>query len=197
MALLKNSVTFQCGTVIGRHLSNKSVCQIPALQELPRSTVSTVIMKWKRLRATTAQPRSGKSHKLTEWDRRVLKHVEIICPWVQHSLQVPNCLWKGMSAQQLFVGSFMKWVSMAKQPHISLRPPCAMPSVGWSGVKLATIGLWISGNTFSGVINHASPSGCLTTNLGLADARRTLPDRMHSVNCKVWWRRNNGLGLFF
>ena len=35
------------------------------------------------------------------------------------------------------------------------------------------------------------------TNLGLADARRTLPDRMHSANCKVWWRRNNGLGLFF
>jgi hypothetical protein len=30
----------------------------------------------------------------------------------------------------------------------SLRSPCAMPSVGWS-----------SGNTFSGVINHASPSG--------------------------------------
>ena len=25
------------------------------------------------------------------------------------------------------------------------------------------------------------------TNLGLADARRTLPVRMHSANCKVWW----------
>ena len=35
------------------------------------------------------------------------------------------------------------------------------------------------------------------TNLGLADAWRTLPARMHSANCKVWWRRNNGLGLFF
>jgi hypothetical protein len=34
-----------------------------------------------------------------------------------------------------------------------------MPSVGWSGVKLAVIGLWSSGNTFSGVMNHASPSG--------------------------------------
>jgi hypothetical protein len=33
--------------------------------------------------------------------------------------------------------------------------PCAMPSVGWSGVKL---GLWSSGNSFSGVMNHASPS---------------------------------------
>ena len=36
----------------------------------------------------------------------------------------------------------MKWGSTAEQPHTSLRSPCAMPSVGWSGVKLAAIGLW-------------------------------------------------------
>jgi hypothetical protein len=28
-----------------------------------------------------------------------------------------------------------------------------MPSVGWSGVKLAAIELWSSGKAFSGVIN--------------------------------------------
>jgi hypothetical protein len=33
-------------------------------------------------------------------------------------------------------------------------------------------------------------------NLGLADARRTLPTPMHSANCTVWWRRNNGLAFF-
>jgi hypothetical protein len=33
-------------------------------------------------------------------------------------------------------------------------------------------------------------------NLDLADARRKLPAQMHNAN-KVWWRRNNGLGLFF
>ena len=33
-------------------------------------------------------------------------------------------------------------------------------------------------------------------NLGLVDTRRMLPARMYSANCKVWWRRNNGLGLF-
>ena len=38
----------------------------------------------------------------------------------------------------------MKLVSMAEHPHTSLRPPCAMPSVGWSGVKLTAIGLWIT-----------------------------------------------------
>ena len=51
---------FQRGTVIGCHLSNKSVCYC---------------VKWKRLGATTAKLRSGKPNKLTEWDRRVLKRV--------------------------------------------------------------------------------------------------------------------------
>ena len=66
---------FQRGTVIGCHLSNKSVHQISALLELPRSTVSAVIVKWKRLGATIAQSQRGRMHKLTERDCRVLKHV--------------------------------------------------------------------------------------------------------------------------
>ena len=59
----------------------------------------------------------------------------------------------------------MKWVSMAEQPPTSLRS-CTMPSIGWSGVKLAAIGLWSSGNVFSAVINHASPSGSPTDESG-------------------------------
>ena len=47
------------------------------------------------------------------------------------------------------------------QQHTSLRSPCAMPSVGWSGVQVATVG-----NTFSGVMNHASPSGSPTDKSG-------------------------------
>jgi hypothetical protein len=57
------------GTVIGCHLSNNSVHRISALVELPRSTISAVIVKWKCLGASTAQLRSGRPHKLTEWDR--------------------------------------------------------------------------------------------------------------------------------
>jgi hypothetical protein len=40
-------------------------------------------------------------------------------------------------------------------------------------------------------------AGSPIANLVLADGMRTLPAPLHSVNCKVWWRRNNGLGLFF
>jgi hypothetical protein len=41
-----------------------------------------------------------------------------------------------------------------------------MLSIGWSGVKLATIELWSSGNMFSRVMNHGSPSGSLTDKSG-------------------------------
>ena len=134
---------FQRGTVIGYHHSNKSVHQISALQELPRSTVSAVIVKWKRLRAPTAQPRSSRSHKLREWDRRVWKRVaqKKLCRRLQHSIPSSKLTLEATSAQALFVESFMKCVTMAKQLHTSRRSPCTMPNVGWSGVKLTAIGL--------------------------------------------------------
>ena len=66
---------FKRGTVIGCHLSNKSVHQVSDLLELPCSTVSAVFVKWKHIGATTVQPQSGRPHKLTERGRRVLKRV--------------------------------------------------------------------------------------------------------------------------
>jgi hypothetical protein len=60
----------------------------------------------------------------------------------------------------------MKWVSMAEQLHTNLRSPCVMASISRSSVKLAAIGLWSSGNAFSGVMNHASPSDSLTDESG-------------------------------
>jgi hypothetical protein len=84
------------------------------------------------------------------------------------------------SKQELFVGSFLKWVSMAEQPHTSLISPCIMPSVSWSVVKVTTIGLWSTGNTFFGVLNHTSPSGSPTdeSEFGVCQkmyARRCMP----------------------
>uniref|UniRef100_A0A673XIB5 ATP-dependent DNA/RNA helicase DHX36 n=1 Tax=Salmo trutta TaxID=8032 RepID=A0A673XIB5_SALTR len=56
----------QRGTVIGCHRSNNSVCHISAILELPWSTVSAFIVKWKCLGTSTAQPRSGRPHELVE-----------------------------------------------------------------------------------------------------------------------------------
>lgn len=68
---------FQRGTVVGCHLCKKSVREISALLNLPRSTVSAVILKWKRGGITTALPRSGRPHKLKEEDRQVLERVAV------------------------------------------------------------------------------------------------------------------------
>ncbi|XP_041838989.1 aminoacyl tRNA synthase complex-interacting multifunctional protein 1-like isoform X2 [Melanotaenia boesemani] len=68
---------FQRGTVVGCHLCNKSVREISALLNLPRSTVSAVILRWKRGGITTALPRSGRPHKLKEEHRQLLERVAL------------------------------------------------------------------------------------------------------------------------
>ncbi|CAI9618606.1 unnamed protein product [Staurois parvus] len=47
---------FKHGTVIGCHLCNKSIHEISLLLNIPQSTVSGIITKWKPLRTTATQP---------------------------------------------------------------------------------------------------------------------------------------------
>ncbi|CAI9599292.1 unnamed protein product, partial [Staurois parvus] len=47
---------FKCCTVIGCHLCNKSIQEISLLINIPRSTVSGIITKWKQLGTTATQP---------------------------------------------------------------------------------------------------------------------------------------------
>ncbi|CAI9553923.1 unnamed protein product [Staurois parvus] len=54
---------FKRGTVIGCHLCNKSTLDISLLLNIPQSTVSGIITKWKQLGTTATQPRSaGSAH---------------------------------------------------------------------------------------------------------------------------------------
>ncbi|CAI9545949.1 unnamed protein product [Staurois parvus] len=64
---------FKRGTVIGCHLYNKSICKISLLLNIPRSTISGIITKWKQLGTTATQPQSGRPCKMTEWGQRMLK----------------------------------------------------------------------------------------------------------------------------
>ena len=87
--------------------------RMPPFQQVSSSNFCPAV-KWKRLGATTAQLRSGSPHQLTERDCRVLKRVNISCLRLQQSLpsKLPQ---EATSAQDLFVGRIMKWVSMAEQ----------------------------------------------------------------------------------
>jgi hypothetical protein len=59
-----------------------------------------------------------------------------------------------------------------------------MPSVDWSGAKLAVIGLWSSGNAFSGVMDYASPSG-IPNKSGVRGCQENATCPIHSANSKV------------
>ncbi|CAI9578760.1 unnamed protein product [Staurois parvus] len=56
MGRLQELSEFKHGTVIGCHLCNKSTCEIFLLLNIPRSTVSGFIKKWKQLGTTETQP---------------------------------------------------------------------------------------------------------------------------------------------
>uniref|UniRef100_A0A3Q2D7V8 Tc1-like transposase DDE domain-containing protein n=1 Tax=Cyprinodon variegatus TaxID=28743 RepID=A0A3Q2D7V8_CYPVA len=66
---------FQRGTVIGCHLCNKSSREISSLLNIPQSTVSCIIRKWKCLGTTATQPQSGRPRKLTERGQRMLTRI--------------------------------------------------------------------------------------------------------------------------
>ncbi|CAI9601759.1 unnamed protein product, partial [Staurois parvus] len=52
---------------------NKSIREISLLLNIPRSTLSGIITKWKQL-GTATQPQSGRSRKMTKWGQCMLKH---------------------------------------------------------------------------------------------------------------------------
>ncbi|CAI9584613.1 unnamed protein product [Staurois parvus] len=61
------------GPVIGGHLCNKSIRDISWLLNIPRSTVSGIITKWKQLGTTATQPPSGRPCHMTERGQCMLK----------------------------------------------------------------------------------------------------------------------------
>ncbi|CAI9567964.1 unnamed protein product [Staurois parvus] len=55
MGLSQELSEFKSGTVTGCHLCNKSIHDISLLLNIPRSTVSGIITKWKQLGTTATQ----------------------------------------------------------------------------------------------------------------------------------------------
>jgi hypothetical protein len=91
-----------------------------ALLELALSTVSAVILKWKRLGATTAQLQSGRPHKLTEcWS---VWRVKIACPRLQNSLLSSKLPLEATSAQyrEFHEMGFHGWAA-SLNPKITMR----------------------------------------------------------------------------
>ncbi|CAI9556622.1 unnamed protein product [Staurois parvus] len=60
-------------TNICEKLCNKSIHEISLLRNIPGSTVSGIITKWKQLGTTATQPQSGRPRKMIEWGQCMLK----------------------------------------------------------------------------------------------------------------------------
>ncbi|CAI9550995.1 unnamed protein product [Staurois parvus] len=60
-------------TNICERMCNKPIHYISLLLNIPRSTVSVIITKWKQLGTTATQPQSGRPCKITERGQRMLK----------------------------------------------------------------------------------------------------------------------------
>ncbi|CAI9601109.1 unnamed protein product [Staurois parvus] len=131
------------GPVIGGHLGNKSIRDISWLLNIPRSTVSGIITKWKQLGTTATQPPSGRPRHMTGRGQRMLKRTvhrshQLSAESIAKDLQT----WCGLQMSTTTVRrELMEWVSMAEQLHPSLPSPSAMQSVGCRGVKHAATGL--------------------------------------------------------
>ncbi|GFX04680.1 hypothetical protein TNCV_1912251 [Trichonephila clavipes] len=64
---------FNRGSIVGCHLCGKSVCEIADILQKPKSTLSDVIVKWKRRGSETAEKRTDRPKILSERSRRTLK----------------------------------------------------------------------------------------------------------------------------
>ncbi len=49
---------------------------------------------------------------------------------------------------------------------------------------------------FSGVMNHAFPSGNLMDESGFGSCQETVHSGLHCVECGIWWMMNYGVFLF-
>lgn len=70
---------FQCGTVIGCHLCNKSSHEMSSILNIPQSAVSCIIKKCKSLHFSATWPQSDRPHKITEWGQQLRRTVHRGC----------------------------------------------------------------------------------------------------------------------
>ncbi|GFX40323.1 regulator of chromosome condensation 2 [Trichonephila clavipes] len=75
MSKSKELSEFDRGCIVGCHLCGKSVNEIADILQKPKSTVSGVIVKWKRRGSETAEKRNGRPKILRERSRRTQKRV--------------------------------------------------------------------------------------------------------------------------
>ena len=58
--------------IVTRHRSGEGYQKMSAALKVPKNTVASVILKWKKFRTVKTLPRAGRPAKLSRWGRRAL-----------------------------------------------------------------------------------------------------------------------------
>jgi hypothetical protein len=114
---------FECGLVIGCHISKRSVRDIANLHKLPKSMVGDMIVKWKCDGTTTTKPQWGRLHLMTDRDRRALKVVPETCQPLSETIirefrSVTCCPASTMTVRQELRGTGFHGEAAAHTPNI-------------------------------------------------------------------------------
>lgn len=180
---------FMHDPVIRWHLYHKLVCEISALLDPSRPTVTSVLsitVKW-------WMPRSNNSSAMVDYTNSEQGR------WVQYSLWC-YALWSPKLPRVRISNTTTRtvhWELHEMGFHSqdgAHKPKLTMSSLGWSGVKHTTTRIWSIGNMFSEMMCHFLE--VWWKNLGWADIKRILSTIMHSAKSKFWWR-DNGSGALF
>ncbi|CAI9545458.1 unnamed protein product, partial [Staurois parvus] len=159
MGLSQELSELKCGTVIGCHLCNRSIREISWLLNIPRSTVSGNITKWKQLRTTATRSQSERPRKMTERGQRMLKRIvhrsgQLSAESIAKDLQTWFGLQISTTVRRELHGMGFHGRAAASKPYIT-----KCNAKRWRDVKHAATGLYSNGDVFFGVTNHASLSG--------------------------------------
>ncbi|CAI9552924.1 unnamed protein product, partial [Staurois parvus] len=98
---------FKRGTVIGCHLCNKSIREISFLLNIPWSSVSGIITKWKQLGTTATQPPSERGQRILK--RTVRRSHQLSAESIAEDLPTSG----GPQISITVHSELMEWVSMA------------------------------------------------------------------------------------
>ncbi|GFU06146.1 HTH_Tnp_Tc3_2 domain-containing protein [Trichonephila clavipes] len=122
----------------------KSVREIADILQKPKSTVSDVIVKWKRRGSETAEKRTGRP-KILERSRRTLKRVvkqNRNSSLMEISQEFQSSSGISVSSRIVHRESLKTWDSMVVQPLTSQTSLQRMQNIDCNGVELTIIGLW-------------------------------------------------------
>lgn len=117
--------------IIARHRSGEGYKKISAALKVPKSTVASIILKWKKFGTTRTLPRAGRPAKLSNWGRRASVREVTKNPMVTLTELQRSCVEMGQSSRRTTItaalhrsglyGRVARWKPLLSAKHMKAR----------------------------------------------------------------------------